>query len=63
MAGKKVMSITEEQYKQRIASLQAERELYLGKANACTGAIQDCEFWLAQLEQPAAPKDTPAEES
>lgn len=45
------MEITAQRIRERIAELEQLRETALANANAASGAIQDCRFWLALLEQ------------
>jgi hypothetical protein len=50
--------ITREQIIERLAHLRAVRERALADANACSGAVQDCEYWLEQLRKVEnAPED------
>lgn len=46
--------VTKEVIQKRILELQEARQKLIDDANAYTGAIQDCEFWLNELgkEQP-----------
>lgn len=46
------MLITKEQIEARKAQLQASIERAQADLNAKAGALQDCNFWLAQLEKP-----------
>jgi hypothetical protein len=41
--------MTKEQIEQRKAELLATREQLQANLNAVAGAIQDCDYWLAQL--------------
>ena len=41
--------MTKEAIQRRKAELITNREQVMGQANALTGAIQDCDYWLAQL--------------
>ena len=50
------MAITKEQIEARKAQLQASIEKKQADLNAMAGALQDCNFWLAQLEQPEGEK-------
>jgi hypothetical protein len=45
------MSITRETIEKRMESLEAERTQLIAKIQAITGALQDCAFWLAQVEE------------
>ncbi len=52
------MEITKEQLVERIevlkqknSQLNEEYRQVVDQINACMGAIQECEFWLARLEQ------------
>lgn len=49
------MVITREEILSRKAALEKELDETLSKANAMSGAIQDCEYWLVQLEKEAEP--------
>jgi hypothetical protein len=39
----------------RKQELLATREQFLANANAVLGAIQDCDFWLSELDKAANP--------
>lgn len=41
--------ITREEIERRRAELQANKDQFIANANACDGAIQDCNYWLAQM--------------
>jgi len=43
--------MTKEEIQRRKGELIDNREKVMGQANALTGAIQDCDYWLAQLER------------
>ena len=43
-------TITKERLKERITELEAAREQAIANVNALTGAIQESQHWLAQLE-------------
>ncbi len=43
--------ITRETIEARLAELRAQREQMIANLNAIGGAIQDCEFWLSELEK------------
>uniref|UniRef100_A0A6M3IEM1 Uncharacterized protein n=1 Tax=viral metagenome TaxID=1070528 RepID=A0A6M3IEM1_9ZZZZ len=43
--------ITREAIEARLADLRAQREQLVGNLNAFNGAIQDCEFWLAEVDK------------
>jgi hypothetical protein len=43
------MKITKDQIQTRIRALQQQAEKLQNNLNATLGAIQDCNFWLAQL--------------
>ena len=45
------MEITSELVKARIAQLEKEAGQLRNNLNACLGALQDCGYWLAQLEK------------
>ena len=51
--------MTREQIEKRLAELEAQREQALANANALSGAIQDCRYWLEQLPQPGDVEMTP----
>lgn len=42
--------ITREKLLARIADLESQKEAAVAQINAIMGAIQDCQFWIAQLE-------------
>lgn len=44
--------MTKEQIEKRIAELQKQIEQVNANGNALMGAIQDCQYWLAQLDKP-----------
>lgn len=44
--------MTKEAIEARIQQLQREQEQLVAKTNAFSGAIQDCKYWLEQLEKP-----------
>jgi len=46
--------MTKDKLLQRIDELRAQKEQAIANANACAGAIGDCEYWLAQLAIPQA---------
>jgi outer membrane murein-binding lipoprotein Lpp len=57
------MEITRESVEQRRLELQSDIETLLAqqasltnKINAFHGAVQDCDFWLAQIEAPEPAK-------
>ena len=43
--------MTKEALLQRKAELEAARQQHMANANAAAGAIQDCEYWIEQLEK------------
>jgi hypothetical protein len=47
--------MTKEALLQRKKALEEARQQHMANANAAAGAIQDCDYWLDQLEQ-APPK-------
>jgi prefoldin subunit 5 len=50
--------ITAELIDKRIEELEAERTNAIARLQALTGALQDCEFWKAQLsEQETIPEE------
>jgi len=42
--------MNKEQIEARLAELNKELQQLTANANAVNGAIQDCEYWLAQLD-------------
>ena len=38
-------------YQERIKEYEAEKERLIGALNALNGAIEDCKYWLAELEK------------
>ena len=50
------MVITKEMLQARAAELQKEAERLRAELNATIGAVQDCGFWLAQLEKAETPQ-------
>jgi hypothetical protein len=50
------MEITREALEEHKAQLESERLQHLNMAHAVDGAIQDCEFWLAELDKEADAK-------
>lgn len=51
--------ITREQIEARLQQLQADREKLIGNLSAYNGAIEDCQYWLGQLDAPEATDETP----
>ncbi len=45
------MSITRAQIEERLAKLRAEAAQLQANLNAFRGAIEDCEYWLEQVER------------
>lgn len=43
----------------RLRELNAQRDQKIADANALTGAIQDCQFWLAEVEKAEALSSQP----
>ena len=43
------MTITIDDYRSRLAQLDEQRQTLTDQLNATLGAMQDCEFWIAQL--------------
>ncbi len=43
--------MTKAEIQERKANLVSNREQIMGQANALTGAIQDCDYWLAKLDR------------
>jgi len=50
------MMIDREAIEKRLAELRQSLDRIQANGNAIGGAIQDCEFWLSQLEQEEKPK-------
>ncbi len=48
--------VTREAIEKRMAELENERNHLINKLQAITGALQDCAYWLEQLEQPEEPE-------
>jgi prefoldin subunit 5 len=46
--------MTREAIERRIEDLKKSRENLISNVNAVTGAIQDCEFWLGQVNNEAS---------
>lgn len=46
-----------ESVKERLSALRAEFDKVQAQGNALGGAIQDCEYWLKQIELKDAEKD------
>jgi prefoldin subunit 5 len=44
--------ITAEKIQARLDDLKAQADQLRGNLNAVGGAIQDCEYWLEQLNEP-----------
>jgi len=49
--------MNKEKLKARLAELQNTLKQLEANGNAALGAIEECKYWLAQLEQDEAPKD------
>jgi hypothetical protein len=47
--------MTLEALKKRKKELQDQQQQAIATTNAIAGAIQDCDFWIAQLELAAVP--------
>jgi hypothetical protein len=43
--------VTKEAIERRVAELRGEREALIAQVNAFGGAIDDCLFWLAALNE------------
>jgi hypothetical protein len=57
------VSITIESLNNRMKALKNDLEETMGKANAISGAIQDCEYWIEQLDLEKTKEDlVPPEE-
>lgn len=50
------MLLTKETIEKRIATLRKNLEQVTAQGNGIVGAIQDCEHWLAILDQPEPAK-------
>lgn len=48
--------MTKEALEARIKELEAQKEQAIATVNAIAGALQDCNFWLAKVNEPA-PKE------
>lgn len=48
--------MTREAIRERLADLNRQLEQHIANANACKGAIQDCEYWLERMEAEQKPK-------
>lgn len=51
-----IMVITKEQIEARKKALLSSIEKKQADVNAMLGALQDCEYWLTQLNQPDQPE-------
>lgn len=47
----------------RKANAERQRDTMIANAQMCAGVIQDCEFWLKELEKAEAEAAKPAEET
>lgn len=47
--------MTIEKLEARRAELQKQQAQLVANANALSGAIQDCDFWIEQLKQTSSP--------
>ena len=45
-------AVTEKAVEERLAALKEQYAKCVNDANAVYGAVQDCEFWLAELRKP-----------
>lgn len=43
--------ITKEMLEERLGQLEQDRQMHLANLHAVSGAIQDCRYWLEQLQQ------------
>jgi prefoldin subunit 5 len=43
--------MTEQSLKERLLALDAQRKQMEANLNAIAGAMQECQFWLAKVEQ------------
>lgn len=50
--------MTRDELTARKNTLEAMRQQHLANANACAGAIQECDHWLSELERTEEPTDT-----
>jgi len=48
------MGINKELIMQRIEALTKDKQMLIDNINACDGAIQDCQYWLAELDKTEA---------
>ena len=46
------MVVTKEVVQERLEALKKQAEKLQADLNATVGAVQDCNYWLAQLEKP-----------
>ncbi|MDA8217611.1 MAG: hypothetical protein M0Z94_08355 [Dehalococcoidales bacterium] len=46
--------MNEERLRQRLAELEAQRDLLLAQLNAAGGAIAECRRWLAEMAKESA---------
>lgn len=51
--------MTKEQIQARIKELEANRETMKGNFIAIEGALQDCQYWLTQVDAPATAETPP----
>jgi uncharacterized protein YukE len=49
--------MTEDQIKTRLEELKSQAKVMEGNLYAIQGAMQDCQFWLTQLESKDAPEE------
>ena len=49
--------MTRESLTARINALMQERERLIGRANACQGAIEDCQYWLSLIDNSTSMKE------
>ena len=52
-----MMALTSKKIQDRLADLKKQLEKAVSNVNALAGAIQDCEFWLAEIEKTDDVKD------
>lgn len=44
--------MNKETIEKRIQQLKAEQQQFVANVHGCEGAIQDCNFWLNELNKP-----------
>lgn len=51
--------MTKDQIQARIKELEANKETMKGNFIAIEGALQDCQYWLTQMDTPASAETPP----